>query len=128
MPGKHSREAVENKKLQEIIARRDKEIKDIKTECAEQFKMIKDLCFINEYNNKNIKLKKIYEIASDNFSALVKDIVINETDETAKIIELPNTDQSKQIVLKNTYINVSLNIVAYISKEIKRGVIWKYMN
>lgn len=95
MPGKHSREAVENKKLQEIIARRDKEIKDIKTECAEQFKMIKDLCFINEYNNKNIKLKKIYEIASDNFSALVKDIVINETDETAKIIELPNTDQSK---------------------------------
>lgn len=100
MPGKHSREAVENKKLQEIIARRDKEIKDIKTECAEQFKMIKDLCFINEYNNKNIKLKKIYEIASDNFSALVKDI----------------------------YINVSLNIVAYISKEIKRGVIWKYMN
>lgn len=87
MPGKHSREAVENKKLQEIIARRDKEIKDIKTE--------KDLCFINEYNNKNIKLKKIYEIASDNFSALVKDIVINETDETAKIIELPNTDQSK---------------------------------
>ena len=51
--------------------------------------------FINEYNNKNIKLKKIYEIASDNFSALVKDIVINETDETAKIIELPNTDQSK---------------------------------
>ena len=77
MPGKHSREAVENKKLQEIIARRDKEIKDIKTECAEQFKMIKDL------------------IASDNFSALVKDIVINETDETAKIIELPNTDQSK---------------------------------
>ena len=30
MPGKHSREAVENKKLQEIIARRDKEIKDIK--------------------------------------------------------------------------------------------------
>ena len=70
-------------------------IKDIKTECAEQFKMIKDLCFINEYNNKNIKLKKIYEIASDNFSALVKDIVINETDETAKIIELPNTDQSK---------------------------------
>ena len=52
MPGKHSREAVENKKLQEIIARRDKEIKDIKTECAEQFKMIKDLCFINEYNNK----------------------------------------------------------------------------
>ena len=57
--------------------------------------MIKDLCFINNYNDKNIKLRKIHEIASDNFSALLKDIIINETDEDTKIIELPNTDQSK---------------------------------
>jgi hypothetical protein len=95
MPGKHSSEALEIKKLQELIKRKDKEIKDIKTECAEQFKMIKDLCFINNYNDKNIKLRKIHEIASDNFSALLKDIIINETDEDTKIIELPNTDQSK---------------------------------
>ena len=88
-------EALEIKKLQELIKRKDKEIKDIKTECAEQFKMIKDLCFINNYNDKNIKLRKIHEIASDNFSALLKDIIINETDEDTKIIELPNTDQSK---------------------------------
>lgn len=33
MPGKHSREAVENKKLQEIIARRDKEIKENLRNC-----------------------------------------------------------------------------------------------
>lgn len=95
MPGKHSSEALEIKKLQELIKRKDKEIKDIKTECAEQFKMIKDLCFINNYNDKNIKLRKIHEIASGNFSALLKDIIINETDEDTKIIELPNTDQSK---------------------------------
>lgn len=95
MPGKHSSEALEIKKLQELIKRKDKEIKDIKTECAEQFKMIKDLCFINNYNDKNIKLRKIHEIASDNFSALLKDIIINEIDEDTKIIELPNTDQSK---------------------------------
>ena len=57
--------------------------------------MIKDLCFINNYNDKNIKLRKIHEIASDNFLALLKDIIINETDEDTKIIELPNTDQSK---------------------------------
>lgn len=95
MPGKHSSETLEIKKLQELIKRKDKEIKDIKTECAEQFKMIKDLCFINNYNDKNIKLRKIHEIASDNFSALLKDIIINETDKDTKIIELPNTDQSK---------------------------------
>lgn len=98
MPGKHSNEALEIKRLQELINRKDKEIKDIKTECADQFKKIKDLCFINEYNDRNSKLRKIHEIASDNFSALVRDIFINETDEDeiAKIIELPNTRKSRK--------------------------------
>lgn len=98
MPGKHSKEALELKRLQELVERKDKEIKDIKTECADQFKKIKDLCFINEYNDRNLKLRKIHEIASDNFSALVRDIVINETDEDerAKIIELPNTRKSRK--------------------------------
>lgn len=95
MPGKHSNEALEIKRLQELIDRKDKEIK---TECADQFKKIKDLCFINEYNDRNSKLRKIHEIASDNFSALVRDIFINETDEDeiAKIIELPNTRKSRK--------------------------------
>ena len=98
MPGKHSKEALELKRLQELVERKDKEIKDIRTECADQFKKIKDLCFINEYNDRNLKLRKIHEIASDNFSALVRDIVINETDEDerAKIIELPNTRKSRK--------------------------------
>lgn len=98
MPGKHSKEALELKRLQELVERKDKEIKDIKIECADQFKKIKDLCFINEYNDRNLKLRKIHEIASDNFSALVRDIFINETDEDerAKIIELPNTRKSRK--------------------------------
>lgn len=98
MIGKHSQEAQEIKELQELIYRKEQEIKDIKTECADQFKKIKDLCFINEYNDKNAKLRKIYEIASENFSALVKDILINDTDEDekTKIIELPNTRKSKK--------------------------------
>ena len=98
MPGKHSKEALEIKRLQELIDKKDKEIKDIKTECADQFKKIKDLCFINDYGDKNMKLRKIHEIASDNFSALVRDIIINETneDENAKIIELPNTRKSRK--------------------------------
>lgn len=86
---KHSAEAQKIRELEKekqellaIVSRKDKEIKDIKTECAEQFKNIKDLCFINDY--------------SDNFSALVKDIAIDETDEDrmAKIIKLPTTNQS----------------------------------
>lgn len=98
MMGKHTEEAQKIKQLEETIAAKDKEIKDIKTECADQFKKIKDLCFINDYGDKNMKLRKIHEIASDNFSALVRDIIINETneDEKAKIIELPNTRKSRK--------------------------------
>ena len=36
--GKHSKEAVEIKKLEDKVKRKDREIKDIKLECAEQFK------------------------------------------------------------------------------------------
>lgn len=103
---KHSAEAQrikqlekKNKELTEIIDRKDQEIKDIKTECAEQFQKIRDLCFINEYGNKNLKLRKIHEIASDNFLILVKDIFIDtkyEENENEKIIKLPTTDQSNR--------------------------------
>ena len=98
MREKHTEKALKIKQLEETIKLRDKEIKDIKTECAEQFKRIKDLCFINNYRDKYLSLRKIHEIASDNFSALVKDIVITEQkepQEMAKIIELPYTNQSK---------------------------------
>lgn len=96
MLGKHSQEGQEIRKLKEENALKDREIKEIKTEYAEQFKKIKDLCYINEYNDKYLKLRKIYEIASDNFSALVKDLVISEEDEQAKIIELPTTRKSSK--------------------------------
>lgn len=92
MLGKHSEEGQTIKRLQETIDLKDKEITDIKRECADQFKKIRDLCFANEYggkNDKSAKLRKIYEIAADNFSALVKDLIISNTEETPKIIELP---------------------------------------
>lgn len=94
--GKHTSEAIKINQLEETIKLKDKEIKDIKTECAEQFKKIKDICFCNDYNGKLDKLRKIHEIASDNFSALILDIVIyDDAEEKAKIIELPNTRKSK---------------------------------
>ncbi len=92
--GKHSKEAIEIKKLEDKVKCKDREIKDIKLECAEQFKKIKDLCFSNTYNEKFDKLKKIYEIASENFSVLVKDLIIAENSKSNKKIELP-THQSK---------------------------------
>ena len=87
--GKHSEEAIKIKNLEDIVKRKDREIKDIKVECAEQFKKIRDLCFSNTYNERFDKLKKIYEIASENFSILVKDLIISNSDKSSKIIELP---------------------------------------
>lgn len=92
MPGKHTEEAQEIKRLKRLVDLRDKEIIDIKRECADQFKKIKDLCFSNEYgglNDKNAKLRKIHEIAADNFSAIIQDLVISDERDIAKIIELP---------------------------------------
>lgn len=92
--GKHTKEAVYIKQLEETIRLKDREIDEIKTECADQFKKIKDLCHSNSYGNINILLRKIEEIADDNFITLVKDLFI-ENDEEGKIIELPKTRQSK---------------------------------
>lgn len=92
MLGKHTEEAQTIKKLNETIDLKDKEIRDIKRECADQFKKIRDLCFANEYggkNDKSAKLRKIYEIAADNFSAIIQDLVISDERDIAKIIELP---------------------------------------
>lgn len=98
---KHTFEGQKIRELQEIIDRKDEEIKDIKVECAEQFRLIRDLCFINDYNDRNAKLRKIHEVASDNFSALVKDIIIADSEENisedkSKIIELPTTRKSNK--------------------------------
>lgn len=95
--GKHSEQVQEIKRLNEVVDRKDKEIKEIKTECAEQFKKIKDFCTCNDYNGRFNRIDKIYEIASDNFSALVDDLCVDKKEETkAKIIELSYTDQSKR--------------------------------
>lgn len=89
--GKHTNEAIKIKELENVIALRDKEIQDIKTECAEQFEKIKNLCFINNYTDKFANIKKIFEIATDNFKALVVDVDITNDEENAKIIELAQT-------------------------------------
>ena len=91
---KHMRNEEYIKQLEETIRLKDREIMDVKTECADQFKKIKDLCNTNPCGNINALLRRITEIADDNFITLLKDMFI-ENDEEGKIIELPKTRQSK---------------------------------
>jgi len=93
--GKHTNEAQIIKELEKIIKLRNQEIKDIKVECAEQFRIIRDYCTCNDYDKKLDRIKTIYEVADNNFMALIKDLVIEEEMTNAKIIELPNRKISK---------------------------------
>lgn len=86
----------EIEQLNQTIELKDREIEDIKTECANQFKLIYDLCFCNNFEGKWDRLNRIYEIAQDNFSALVGDLAIDKLGDKAKIIELPMTAQSNR--------------------------------
>lgn len=103
MFGKHSNEGLKVKQLEKeiiqlkgIINRKDREIEDIKTECASQFELIRDLCFCNDCEGKWDRLNRINEIAEDNFSALVKDLVIDKLGDKAQIIELSTARQSNR--------------------------------
>lgn len=86
---KHSKEEQTIRELEETIRLRDREIHDIKTECAEQFRIIRDYCTCNDYGSKFDRVQKIHSIANSNFIALLQDLLDDE--ERAKIIELPTT-------------------------------------
>lgn len=57
MLGKHSEEGQTIKRLQETIDLKDKEITDIKRECADQFKKIRDLCLQTNMAEKMTKVQ-----------------------------------------------------------------------
>lgn len=105
--GKHSNRNVtvkqlkiEIEELNKTIKLKDREIEDVKLECAKEFKQIADLCFCNEYDgklDKSKKLSKISEIASDNCSILMNDLEIeNSLVKNVKIIELSRTCKSNR--------------------------------
>ena len=89
--GKHSEAG------QKILEQKEKEIVDMRIRYVEVFYNIRNLCFINNYGNKFMNIRKIYEIAEDNHAALINALYktksINEQYEE-KIIELITTDQS----------------------------------
>lgn len=84
MKGKHTENA-----LKDTIKRKEQEIIDIKKECAEQFKKIADFANKNDLGNKEAKIRRMAEIAKDNFNLLLDDLI------DYKIIELPTTAKCK---------------------------------
>lgn len=84
--GKHSKENLYVKQLEESIDLKDREIEDIKNSLADEFQKILIINESNNYDNKESKQRKISEICRDNVYELRKDLYI-END--SKIIELP---------------------------------------
>lgn len=84
--GKHSKENLYIKQLEETINLKDREIADIKDSLSNEFQKILTVNESNDYSNKEYKKRKISEICRDNVYELRKDLFI-END--SKIIELP---------------------------------------
>lgn len=94
MLGKHTEIGQQIAKLEDTIRRKDREIYEVKEECANAFKQIYDLSKINGYGETRIIMNKMGEIAKDNFNLLLDDLIDYKYDQNNKIIELP-TRQSK---------------------------------
>ncbi|MCI9015926.1 MAG: hypothetical protein HFJ53_02000 [Clostridia bacterium] len=95
MLGKHTKEEIKIQQLENIIQRKDKEIKDIKFSLADILLMIKDLNDANDYGDSSVKKRKISELCME----IRYQLLIDESEdnyEKAKIIELPNTRKSNK--------------------------------
>lgn len=92
--GKHTEIGQHIAELEETIRKRDREIYEVKQECANAFKQIFDLSKSNGYGETRIIMNKMGEIAKDNFNLLLDDLIDYKYDQNNKIIELP-TRQSK---------------------------------
>lgn len=95
MQGKHSKEALEIKRLQELVDRKDKEIKDIKLSVADILLQIRNINESNDYGDQSVKKRKISELCTDTrYELLIDEIDDFYKEKNAKIIELPNTRKS----------------------------------
>lgn len=85
--GKHTEVGQHIAQLKDTIIRKDKEIYEVKKECANAFKEIYELSKGNSFDNDRAIKNKMGEIAKDNFNLLLDDLIdyVHEN----KIIELP---------------------------------------
>ena len=65
MMGKHTEEAQKIKQLEETIAAKDKEIKDIKYSVSDVLLQIRNLNESNNYADPSVKRRKISELCTD---------------------------------------------------------------
>lgn len=93
---KHTAEAIKIKELEEIIERKDKEIKDIKHSVADILLQIRELNECNSYGDTSVMKRKISELCTNTRYELYIDEINDyyKKEEKAKIIELPKTRQS----------------------------------
>lgn len=91
MNGKHSEETLKIKHLEETIALKEKEIKDIKFSVSDILLQIRNINESNNYSDPSVKRRRISELCTDTRYELLIDEL--ETG-CKKIIELPNTEQS----------------------------------
>lgn len=99
MMGKHTEEAQKIKQLEETIAAKDKEIKDIKFSVADVLLQIRNLNESNNYADPSVKRRKISELCTDTRYELLIDEIdsfFGNEKKKAKIIELPNTRKSRK--------------------------------
>lgn len=90
MIGKHTEEAQKIKQLEETIAAKDKEIKDIKLSLADILLQIRTLNESNDYGDPSVKRRKILELCTDTrYELLIDEIDGFYQKEKGKIIELP---------------------------------------
>ena len=96
MRGKHSAEELKIKELEEIIALKEKEIKDIKYSVSDILLKIRNTNESNEYLDPSVKKRKISELCTDTRYELLIDEIESDNKKNPKIIELSNTRKSNK--------------------------------
>ena len=94
--GKHSEKEQEIKRLNKIIALRDKEIFDIKTSLADVFQKIRTINENNDCSAPEIKRRRISEICTDT----IYELLIDEIDKKEELDRLPHKSSSKIVYVK----------------------------
>ncbi len=95
MEGNHSEEMLRIKQLEEVIAAKDKEIKDIKFSVSDVLLQIRTINESNNYSDPSVKKRKISELCTNTrYELLIDELDDCYKKQNTKIIELPNTDQS----------------------------------
>lgn len=88
--GKHSETNVKIKKLNDIIADKNKELESLKNNISDLLQKIRDTNEQNDYNDPSVKKRKISELCTEKIYELRNDLFINNQKKEPSI-----SDQTK---------------------------------